>query len=149
MFYTANDLFPTDPGTFPFIDQDQEPPPINPMVQMIAAIAVIAAAVPLMQETIVPSPTTTTAITTTATVATTTTTVTTTTTGTHFVCLCQANLLAWDSFFIDIFRNKKTKTKTKQKQNKTKPNRTHATPIIDCYYLIIIFIYSLTNETVK
>lgn len=98
MFYI--DLFLTDPGIFPFIDPDQVPPLINPIVPTIAVIAVIAAAVPMMQAMMVPPLTTTTTISTTATVAPTTTT---TTIGTHLVCLCQANLLAWDSFLIDIF----------------------------------------------
>lgn len=94
MFYTLNDLFLTDSGMlFPFMDPNQEPPPINPIVPTIAAIAVIAAALPIIQEMIVPPSTT--AILTTTTVATATnvatTTTVTTTTGIHLVCLCQAN----------------------------------------------------------
>ena len=100
MFYIVNDLFLTDPGIFPFIDPDQEPPMMNPIVPTIAVIVIIAAAMPMMQAMMVPPPTTTTTISTTA--PTTTTTVTSPI-GTHLVCLCQANLLAWDSFFIDIF----------------------------------------------
>ena len=103
MFYIVNDLFLTDPGIFPFIDPDQEPPLINPIVPTIAVIVVIAAAVPMMQAMMVPPPTATTTISTTATVAPTTTTTVTAPIGTHLVCLCQANLLAWDSFLIDIF----------------------------------------------
>ena len=100
MFYIVNDLFLTDPGIFPFIDPDQEPPMMNSIVPTIAVIVVIAAAVPMMQAMMVPPPTTTTTISTTA--PTTTTTVTAPI-GTHLVCLCQTNLLAWDSFLIDIF----------------------------------------------